>query len=245
MGMGDDEDGCDRDDRTLFVAGLSEKMTEKLLYELFHQAGPIERVSIPVEKDGKIKTFGFVTYKHLSSVDYALNVFAGTKLFGRELTLRNRNASKNREREQSQFNQQASASLTHGYASPFSHELSPALQGQNFLQQQLIMLATGQSMQTLQNAGNQMFGASSLPFNSYDSTRNDLSGSHRDFVDRNRHHRGENRSNRSNPYRSRSRSPQKHFRSRDRSRSPISSRSRQYDSGRSREGGNYHRWGKR
>lgn len=35
----DDEEGCDRDDRTIYVAGLSEKMNEKLLYELFHQAG--------------------------------------------------------------------------------------------------------------------------------------------------------------------------------------------------------------
>lgn len=34
-----DEDGCDRDDRTLYVGGLSEKMTESILYELFFQAG--------------------------------------------------------------------------------------------------------------------------------------------------------------------------------------------------------------
>lgn len=31
----------DRDDRTLYVGGLSEKMSEPLLYELFLQAGEI------------------------------------------------------------------------------------------------------------------------------------------------------------------------------------------------------------
>lgn len=36
--MGDD-DGCDRDDRTIFVGGLPDKATEALLYELFFQAG--------------------------------------------------------------------------------------------------------------------------------------------------------------------------------------------------------------
>lgn len=38
MAMGEDET-CDRDDRTIFVGGLSEKMTEAILYELFYQAG--------------------------------------------------------------------------------------------------------------------------------------------------------------------------------------------------------------
>lgn len=33
------EDGNDKDDRTIFVRGFSEKMTEGLLYELFFQAG--------------------------------------------------------------------------------------------------------------------------------------------------------------------------------------------------------------
>lgn len=59
-----DED--DRDSRTLYVGGLSEKMSEAILYELFYQAGPLERVSIPLEKDSdrpRIKTFGFVTFK--------------------------------------------------------------------------------------------------------------------------------------------------------------------------------------
>lgn len=38
MGTNDDDNG-EKDDRTIFVGGLSEKVTEALLYELFYQAG--------------------------------------------------------------------------------------------------------------------------------------------------------------------------------------------------------------
>lgn len=34
-----DEEGSDRDDRTIYIGQLSDKMTEALLYELFFQAG--------------------------------------------------------------------------------------------------------------------------------------------------------------------------------------------------------------
>lgn len=39
--MAFDDEGCDRDDRTIFVANLSDKMSEKILYELFLQAGKL------------------------------------------------------------------------------------------------------------------------------------------------------------------------------------------------------------
>lgn len=209
--------------------------------------GPIERVAIPKEKDSdRIKTFGFVTYKHLSSVAYALNIFAGTKLFGKDLQLRNRNANRNRDSSQ-QFNSrnqtQPPSSLLHGYGGNFMAN-DPAL----LLQQQLLQMATGQTvnLQSYVNAGAQMFNGSS---GSYASTRTDSAGSHRDhFVDRSRYHREENRSNRSKPYRrSRSRSPTQPYQSRD--RSPDHGRNRggrnnDRSSRRSDEKG-YHRWGKR
>ena len=196
-----------------------------------------------------------MTYKHLSSVNYALNIFAGTKLFGRELTLRNRNP-KNRDQPQANNQSQPSMSLTHGYnnMTPYGlgNELTPSLitQQQQLLQQQLILMATGQNMQSYLNAGAQMFGSSSSSHEPFASTRNDNSGSHRDhFVDRHRHHRSDNRSNRSRPYRSRSRSPlqqQSHRnQGRSRDRSPADNRSRHHDKGRRDGGSNYHRWGKR
>lgn len=39
MAMGDDDSRDDRDDRTIYVGNLSDKMTEAILYELFYQAG--------------------------------------------------------------------------------------------------------------------------------------------------------------------------------------------------------------
>jgi RNA recognition motif-containing protein len=265
----------DRDNRTLYVGGLSEKMSEAILYELFFQAGktpiinfsstvnlmsflivsgPIERVSIPKEKDtDRIKTFGFVTFKHLTSVPFALNVFSGTKLFGKELQLRNRNANRNRDPPQ-QYNQQP-MSLIRGYGG----SMGGGFMGNDaalLMQQKLIQLATGQATnpQIYTDAGApQMF--TGISTSSYASTRSDSAGSHRDhFVDRSRYHREENRSSRSKPYRrSRSRSPQQHssYRSRDRSpQQPDHGRSRgerSNDKGRKSDEkqGGYHRWGKR
>lgn len=117
----------DTDARTVFCANLSEKATDALLYELFlqvsfnlmkelrknilivfriSQGGPVERVSIPKDKDGAQRSFGFITYKHVDSVRYAMNIFTGTKLFNRELRLNNRNANGNNRNEQKQQQQQ-------------------------------------------------------------------------------------------------------------------------------------------
>lgn len=38
MAYGDDE-SCDRDDRTIYVGQLPDKITKDILYELFFQAG--------------------------------------------------------------------------------------------------------------------------------------------------------------------------------------------------------------
>uniref|UniRef100_A0A6B2EF21 Putative rna-binding protein 7 n=1 Tax=Phlebotomus kandelakii TaxID=1109342 RepID=A0A6B2EF21_9DIPT len=68
--------------RTLFCGNLSDKVTEELLYELFLQAGPIDEVRIP-----KQRSFGFVTYRHEATIPYALNLYSGTRLFGREINV--------------------------------------------------------------------------------------------------------------------------------------------------------------
>jgi len=46
------------------------------------QAGPVREVNIPEHKH-----YGFVHYKHESSVSYALEIYEGTVLFGQELIL--------------------------------------------------------------------------------------------------------------------------------------------------------------
>lgn len=59
------------------------------------QGGPLERVSIPKEKDGSNRAYGFITYRHFGSVAYALSVFSGTRLHNRELRLNYRQANRN------------------------------------------------------------------------------------------------------------------------------------------------------
>uniref|UniRef100_A0A0A9WUU6 RNA-binding protein 7 n=1 Tax=Lygus hesperus TaxID=30085 RepID=A0A0A9WUU6_LYGHE len=67
-------------ENTVYVDNLSEKVTEDLLYELFSQAGPVEKVNIS-------NPFGFVRFKHQCSVPYAVNLMEGIRLFGRTLKI--------------------------------------------------------------------------------------------------------------------------------------------------------------
>ncbi|KAJ8775572.1 hypothetical protein J1605_001292 [Eschrichtius robustus] len=80
-------------DRTLFVGNLETKVTEELLFELFHQAGPVIKVKIPKDKDGKPKQFAFVNFKHEVSVPYAINLLNGIKLYGRPIKIQFRSGS--------------------------------------------------------------------------------------------------------------------------------------------------------
>ncbi|XP_015186475.1 PREDICTED: splicing regulator RBM11 [Polistes dominula] len=80
----------DEDIRTLWCGNLSDQVTEEILYELFLQGGPVQRVAIPKDRDGKQRSYGFVTYKHISSVSYALVLFNGTKLFNRPINMKTR-----------------------------------------------------------------------------------------------------------------------------------------------------------
>ncbi|XP_076630627.1 uncharacterized protein LOC143346432 [Colletes latitarsis] len=81
----------DEDMRTLWCGNLNERVTEEILYELFLQGGPVQRVTIPKDRDGKQRAYGFVTYKHINSVLYAMELFDGTKLFNRPLSISTRN----------------------------------------------------------------------------------------------------------------------------------------------------------
>ncbi|XP_004712867.1 RNA-binding protein 7 isoform X1 [Echinops telfairi] len=80
-------------DCTLFVGNLETKVTEELLFELFLQAGPVTKVKIPKDKDGKPKQFAFVNFKHEISVPYAMNLLNGIKLFGRPIKIQFRSGS--------------------------------------------------------------------------------------------------------------------------------------------------------
>ncbi|XP_073524340.1 splicing regulator RBM11 [Phyllobates terribilis] len=74
-------------DRTIFVGNLDCNVKEEILYELFLQAGPLTKVTIAKDKDGNLKSFGFVCFKHTESVPYAISLLNGIRLFGRPIKL--------------------------------------------------------------------------------------------------------------------------------------------------------------
>ncbi|KAK7106991.1 RNA-binding protein 7-like isoform X2 [Littorina saxatilis] len=81
------------DDSTLWVGGLADQVSEDHLFELFLQAGPLEKVFRPKEKDGTPKKFAFVEFRHAESVPYAIQVMDGIKLFNNHLRLKGRTGS--------------------------------------------------------------------------------------------------------------------------------------------------------
>ncbi|KAH0954234.1 hypothetical protein HN011_002577 [Eciton burchellii] len=87
----------DEDTRTIYCGNLHDKVTEEILYELFLQAGPVQKVSIPKDRDGKQRTFGFITYKYIHSVEYALQLFDGTALYNRTLNMKQRNSTESQQ----------------------------------------------------------------------------------------------------------------------------------------------------
>ncbi|XP_023356194.1 splicing regulator RBM11 isoform X1 [Sarcophilus harrisii] len=77
-------------DRTVFVGNLETRVREEILYELFLQAGPLTRVTICKDKEGKPKPFGFVCFKHQESVSYAIALLNGIRLYGRPINVQYR-----------------------------------------------------------------------------------------------------------------------------------------------------------
>nr|XP_045004651.1 splicing regulator RBM11 isoform X2 [Jaculus jaculus] len=77
-------------DRTVFVGNLEARVREEILYELFLQAGPLTKVTICRDRDGKPKSFGFVCFKHPESVSYAIALLNGIRLYGRPINVQYR-----------------------------------------------------------------------------------------------------------------------------------------------------------
>jgi len=81
------------DSRTLWVGNLENKVTDELIYELFLQAGPIERLVFPTEGEGeekKHKGHAYIVFKHPESVQYSTQVMDGTTLFSELLSMKAR-----------------------------------------------------------------------------------------------------------------------------------------------------------
>uniref|UniRef100_A0A8U8CLY0 Uncharacterized protein n=1 Tax=Geospiza parvula TaxID=87175 RepID=A0A8U8CLY0_GEOPR len=74
-------------EQTLLVGNLESRVREEILYELFLQAGPLTKVMICEDKEGKPKSFGYVCFKHKVSVPYAKALLDGICLYGRPITV--------------------------------------------------------------------------------------------------------------------------------------------------------------
>jgi len=77
--------------RTLWVGGVSDQCEEDVLYELFMNAGPLEKVHHPQDKvSKKKKAFAFIVYEHEESIRYAYELFNGIELYGQRLRLQHK-----------------------------------------------------------------------------------------------------------------------------------------------------------
>jgi len=77
--------------RTLWVGGLSDRVDEETLYELFVNAGPLQSVRIPLDRETKKqKPFAFVLFSHAESLPFAFELFRDVKLHGRPLRMQNK-----------------------------------------------------------------------------------------------------------------------------------------------------------
>ncbi|XP_071625068.1 RNA-binding protein 7 isoform X2 [Heliangelus exortis] len=112
-------------DRTLFVGNLDPKVTEELIFELFHQAGPVIKVKIPRDRDGRPKQFAFVNFKHEESVPYGLSLLNGIKLYGRPIKIQFRSGSSHASQDGNLSCSPQGASLSHPPPSCSRYERSP------------------------------------------------------------------------------------------------------------------------
>lgn len=74
--------------KKLYVGGLSYGTTEDTLKETFSQAGTVETATIIIDKmSGRSKGFGFVEMSSDEEAQKAIEMFNGSELEGRNLTV--------------------------------------------------------------------------------------------------------------------------------------------------------------
>eukprot|EP00163_Fabomonas_tropica_P013381 TRINITY_DN24901_c0_g1_i1.p1 TRINITY_DN24901_c0_g1~~TRINITY_DN24901_c0_g1_i1.p1 ORF type:complete len:140 (-),score=29.96 TRINITY_DN24901_c0_g1_i1:294-713(-) len=72
--------------RSLYVGGLSEEVTEKILHAAFIPFGEIAQLQIPQDQaSGTNKGFGFVEFEEVEDAQAAIENMNGAELFGRVL----------------------------------------------------------------------------------------------------------------------------------------------------------------
>lgn len=81
-------------DKTVYVANVDWRVSEKQLFDLFLEAGPVVSVTIPRDPHTlQQRPYGFVVFRHSFIVPHALRCLEGTKLYGKKLYLRPKRGS--------------------------------------------------------------------------------------------------------------------------------------------------------
>ena len=62
-------------------------------FPFIFQAGPLESVKIPSDKEGRKRNYSFIKFRHDVSVAYTIELMNGIRLFGRPLKLQTRSGS--------------------------------------------------------------------------------------------------------------------------------------------------------
>ncbi|BDA49962.1 probable splicing factor 3B subunit 4 [Coccomyxa sp. Obi] len=74
---------------TLYLGGLDQRVTRRILYDLCIQAGPVVRIHIPEEEGGTHRGYAFCQFTSVESATYAHRLFQDlVLLFGRPLRVR-------------------------------------------------------------------------------------------------------------------------------------------------------------
>jgi len=156
-------------ERTIFVINFDEKCTEDILYELFLQAGPIDSIVRKADKNGHL--IALATFKHIESVDYAVNLFNNILLFSQKLKVQHSQKTASQSQQQAELNKSSSSPA--GLSTPLGMNRSYSRNQVNenvydspkmpLLQQQPIMqLMTAQFSPALMHNFNQ-FANQNLP----------------------------------------------------------------------------------
>lgn len=83
------------DDASIFIGNVDPQITERVLYELLVQMGPLESLHLALDDEGASKGFAFCVFQHKSSADYAIRVLDTVRLFNRSIRVNRRRQNEN------------------------------------------------------------------------------------------------------------------------------------------------------
>ncbi|KAI0211547.1 RNA-binding protein 7 [Lamellibrachia satsuma] len=120
-------------DKTLWCGNLSDEVTEECLYELFLQAGPLEKVKIVTDKETNKPKYAFITFCHGQSVPYTIELMNGIQLYDKQLRLQTRPGS--RHNQSGSQGPVSNAAMPHsGVMQPLHNEMARSMSAPDHIQ---------------------------------------------------------------------------------------------------------------